>query len=223
MASVEKKWNISRHGNLEDQTLGGSKLSSLTNPLNKGKIMYFTDGDDPLVAKSPTDIDGNVTGIIFSIGRGTAGGDDTSDTPATQGTGTPWYDPTQGTVNNGYNQIGDPAETNYALTDSDFRLGTVEADGGAQKFVNALLDSAYVAYNSGVDQGSGLTSMTISRGNLSLTSSAVTGISGVVNTYSRGYSVTFNYKQSGMLVAGNTAALPDITNDLSTEPGDGPF
>jgi len=102
---------------------------------------------------------------------------------------------------------------------------TVEKDGGAQKVINAILDTAYVAYNSGVQLGSGLNSMTVSRGNLSLTSSAVTGISGVVNTYSRGYSVTFNYKQSGMLIDTNTetSALPDITNDLVGEAGDGPF
>ena len=212
MASVEKKWNISRHAVAGDQTEGGSKLSSLTDPVGVGKISYLTATD--VVVKSPTNLDGVVTGIVFSIGRGALA------------TGTPWYDPANGKQNNGPNQIGDPAEVNYSLTDSDFRVGTspgLEADGGAQKFVNALLDSAYVAYNSGVDQGSGLNSMTVSRGNLSLTNSSITGLSGIVNTYSRSYSVTFNYKQSGMITAGSTAAKPDITNDLSTELGDGPF
>jgi hypothetical protein len=98
-----------------------------------------------------------------------------------------------------------------------------EQDGGAQKVVNAILDTAYVAYNSGVQLGSGLSSMTVSRGDLSLNSSKTTGISGVVNTYSRSYSVTFAYKQSGFIEFGGVAALPDITNDLVGEAGDGPF
>jgi hypothetical protein len=99
-----------------------------------------------------------------------------------------------------------------------------EKDGGAQKFVNAVLDGAYVAYNSGVQQGSGLSSMTVTRGGLTLTNSAVTDITGIVNTYSRSYSVSFNYKQSGNIAdLNNSFALPDITNDLSTEDGRGPF
>jgi hypothetical protein len=230
MASQIKNWNLSRWTEAADQTQGGSKLSSLTNPLNVGKIQYLTTAT-AVACKSPTAIDAAVTGIVFSIGRGTAGGSVTNTTPATEGTGSPWWDPQHtvdgglgGKQNNGPNQLGDPAELNYSLVDSDFRLGTVEQDGGAQKFVNALLDSAYVAYNSGVGQGSGLTSMTVSRGNLSLTNSTMSGISGIVNTYSRSYSVTFNYKQSGNVENGaGVGALPDITNDLYTEPGNGPF
>ena len=222
MASTIKKWNISRWTEAADSSQGGSKLTSLTNPANVGKIKYLQVGT--ATPASASDLANQpVTGVLFGIGHGTAAGAAGDTNPATHGTGAPWYDPANGSNNNGYNQIGDPAETNYSVTSSDFINGTAEKDGGAQKFVNALLDSAYVSYNSGVTQGSGLTSMTVSRGDLSLTSSSVTGISGVVNTYSRSYSVTFNYKQSGMLVAGGVAALPDIANDLYTEAGNGPF
>ena len=58
---------------------------------------------------------------------------------------------------------------------------------------------------------------------MTLTNSAVTDITGIGNTYSRSYSVTFNYKQSGYVEFGETAALPDITNDLWDEDGKGPF
>ena len=160
------------------------------------------------------------------MGRGTVGGQPFSDS-------------------NSKNQIGDPAEKNYGLSHSDFFataadvaaglthtvdgvqtaavVGT-EKDGGAQKFINAVLDGAYVAYNSGVQQGSGLSSMTVTRGDMTLTNSNVTNITGIVNTYSRSYSVTFNYKQSGFVQDVNSNnALPDITNDLATEDGSGPF
>ena len=193
----------------------GSRLTNLTSGTAAGKIKFF----DNVGVKSATDIAAgnlgkNVTGIVIPIG-----------TAAQIGglAGTPFSDA------NKANMIGDPENLNYGLTTGDLftedkgGVASVEKDGGAQKFVNAILDTAYVAYNSGVQLGSGLSSMTVSRGNLSLTSSAVTGISGVVNTYSRSYSVTFNYKQSGMLTAGDTAALPDITNDLVGEEGDGPF
>ena len=234
MASTIKNWNISRWTEEADPSKGGSKLTSLTNPANIGKIKYLQVGAATPVSATSL-VNGNaVTGVLFGIGHGTVAGAHDSSNPVTQGTGSPWWDPQHeaagglgGTVNNGFNQIGDPGETNYSLASSDFINGTQEKDGSAQKFVNALLDSAYVAYNSGVNQGSGLSSMTVSRGDMSLSSSAVTGISGIVNTYSRSYSVTFNYKQSGMLVsspsAGDTVALPGITNDLYTEAGDGPF
>ena len=247
--SVEKLWNISRYAKADDQTRGGSKLTSLTNPSNAGKIKYLT--EEGLTVRSASDLTTNkrVTGIVFPIGAGTvAGGANDGETPWDQGatssavksTGTPWWDvgahldvdKQLGNVaqNWGYNQIGDPAELSYKLTSDDFIddvtiASPVEKDGSAQKFVNALLDSAYVAYNSGVNQGSGLNSMTVSRGALSLTSSSMSGISGITNTYSRSYSVTFNYTQSGIIEAGATAALPDITNDLITEAnnGAGPF
>tara|TARA_B100000287_G_scaffold312517_1_gene295833 strand:- start:445 stop:1035 length:591 start_codon:yes stop_codon:yes gene_type:complete len=196
MASVEHNYNVNTRG---------SKLSYLTSGTAAGGVHYLKGG-----VKSPAEVlaAGNatdVTGIVFPIGLGNAGGEPFSDS----------------TVKN---QIGDPQEKNYTLTASDFiATNGAEKHGGAQKFVNAVLDGAFVAYDSGVKQGSGLSSMTVSRGDLTLNNSKVTGISGVVNTYSRSYSVTFQYKQSGMLSAGNTAALPDITNDLSTEAGDGPF
>ena len=244
--SVEKLWNISRYAKANDQTRGGSKLTSLTNPSNAGKIKYLTEeGYTPVSAAGLTQ-NKAVTGIVFPIGAGTvAGGANDGETPwdntsASKSTGTPWWDvgahldvsKQLGNVaqNWGYNQIGDPAELSYKLTSDDFiddvtAASPVEKDGSAQKFVNALLDSAYVAYNSGVNQGSGLSSMTVSRGALSLTSSSMSGISGITNTYSRSYSVTFNYTQSGIIEAGETAALPDITNDLITEAnnGAGPF
>jgi len=198
----------------------GSRLTNLTSGTAAGKIKFY----DNVGVKSATDIASanlakNVTGIVIPIG-----------TAAQIGglAGTPFSDA------NKANMIGDPQEPNYGLTTGDFftqekgGVASVERDGGAQKFINAVLDSAYVAYNSGVQLGSGLSSMTVSRGNLSLTASTVTGgvdgvNSGIVNTYSRSYSVTFNYKQSGNITAGGTSALPDITNDLVGEAGDGPF
>ncbi len=236
--SVEKLWNISRYAKADDQTRGGSKLTSLTNPSNVGKIKYLT--EESLTPRSASDLTQNkaVTGIVFPIGHGTVAGGTQDVDPATKSTGTPWWDAGAhldvdkqlGNVaqNWGYNQIGDPAELSYKLTSDDFIddvtiASPVEKDGSAQKFVNALLDSAYVAYNSGVNQGSGLSSMTVSRGALSLTNSTMSGISGITNTYSRSYSVTFNYTQSGIIEAGATAALPDITNDLDSEDGSGPF
>ena len=198
MASKPHNFNINTQG---------SKLSYLTSGTAVGGVHYLQGLNG---IKSPAEVlastnDTNVTGIVFPLGLGNVGGE-------------PYSNATRP------NMIGDPDELNYTLTKSDFIAADgSEKDGGAQKFVNAVLDGAYVAYNSGVSQGSGLSSMTISRGDLSLNNSKVTGISGVVNTYSRSYSVTFAYKQSGMLVAGATAALPDISNDLATEAGDGPF
>jgi hypothetical protein len=196
MASTPHNYNINTQG---------SRLSYLTSGSAVGGIHYLQGGVKSVAEVATAGNDTNVSGIVFPIGKGTLEGE-------------PYSDATK------FNQIGDPDELNYGLTTSDFIAADgTEKDGGAQKFVNAVLDGAYVAYNSGVTQGSGLSSMTISRGDLSLNNSKVTGISGVVNTYSRSYSVTFAYKQSGMLIAGATAALPDISNDLATEAGDGPF
>jgi hypothetical protein len=197
MPSKETVFNLNTHQ--------GSKLTYLTDPTAAGKIKYLAGTTTP---QSAADVDTGITGIVIPIGHGA-------------------LDLGQGT-SDGFNQIGDPGEKGYSLTSGDLQItgpaaGIAEKDGGAQKFVNAVLDSAFVAYDSGVKQGSGLSSMTISRGDLTLNNSKVTGISGVVNTYSRSYSVTFSYKQSGMITAGATAALPDITNDLATEAGDGPF
>ena len=208
MASKDTVYNLN--------TKHGSKLTYLTAPTRVGKIQYLQKGTTTPV--SAADLDSAVTGIAFPIN---APGQELA-------TGTPWYDPAQGTQSNGFNTIGDPAEKSYGLASGDFQTeglaaNVEEKDGGAQKFVNAVLDSAFVAYDSGVKQGSGLSSMTISRGDLTLNNSKVTGISGVVNTYSRSYSVTFSYKQSGMITAGGVSALPDIANDLAAEAGDGPF
>jgi hypothetical protein len=198
----------------------GSRLSNLTSGTAAGKIKYITSAGGPVSAAAVTagasTLGPNgVTGIVFPIGKANMISDG-----ATLG-GAPFSDATK------VNMIGDPNELSYSLTTGDLftKDGQVEKDGGAQKVVNAILDTAYVAYNSGVQLGSGLSSMTISRGDLALTSSVTTGISGVVNTYSRNYSVTFAYKQSGMMVDNttNTAALPDISNDLVGEDGAGPF
>ena len=115
----------------------------------------------------------------------------------------------------------------YSLTTGDFfTAGTnsVEKDGSAQKVINAILDTAYVAYNSGVQLGSGLSSMTVSRTDLSLGSTQVTGISGAINKYSRSYTVTFGYTQTGFIAningALHTEALPDISDDLQDEDTD---
>ena len=204
MASVEHNYNLNTRG---------SKLTYLTSGSIDDPISFAnTAGIVPASAVGST----TITGIVIPIGKGTVGGE-------------PFSDATKP------NMIGDPAEKNYGLTHSDFfataadvaagNYATVgdEKDGGAQKFINAVLDGAYVAYNSGVQQGSGLSSMTVTRGDMTLTNSNVTNITGIVNTYSRSYSVTFNYKQSGFVEYGQTAALPDITNDLATEDGSGPF
>jgi len=181
----------------------GSKLTYLTSGDN-APIMFQTSAGTVKAAAVSTNA---VTGIVFPLGIGNVGGQ-----PFNLATSP--------------NQIGDPEEKNYTLTRSDFfTTAGAEKDGGAQKFINAVLDGAYVAYNSGVAQGSGLSSMTVTRGDLSLTNSTVTGISGAVNTYSRSYNVTFNYTQSGNITSAGVASLPDITNDLAsqTDAGGKPF
>jgi hypothetical protein len=116
------------------------------------------------------------------------------------------------------NILGDPHVADYSLTSGDlFDNAGAEVNGGAQKFVNAVLDGAYRAYTSGVDQGSGITSMTVSRGDLSLSNTAVSDGTGIVNTYTRSYTVNFKYYQSGAITApdNGTAARPDIAGDTS--------
>jgi len=197
----------------------GSKLTYLTSGTRPGKIKFI---DSAGAIKSAAQLaavakGGNITGIVLPVYTSNLAGKVGPDTAAG------WTAP------NTYNVIGDPGERNYQLTSGDlFNSNGTEKHGGAQKLVLAVLDSAYVAYNSGVAQGKGLSSMTVTRGDLSLNSSAVTGISGVVNTYSRSYSVNFQYKQSGMLTSPGTtttAALPEIANDLNQAGnlGDGPF
>ena len=67
-------------------------------------------------------------------------------------------------------------------------------------------------------------SMTVSRTDLSLGSTQVTGISGAINKYSRSYTVTFGYTQTGFIANINGAlhseALPDISDDLQDEDTD---
>jgi hypothetical protein len=210
----------------------GSKLTYLTSGTRPGKIKFLDvdasdvnkDGDK--IAKSAAQIaalgkGGGVTGIVFPIGISTDA-NKLLDGTVGPDTAAGWTEP------NTYNVIGDPGERNYQLTSGDlFWSNGTEKHGGAQKLVLAVLDSAYVAYNSGVAQGKGLSSMTVTRGDMTLNSSAVTGISGIVNTYSRNYSVNFQFKQSGMIENPNTSttAFPEVANDLNQvgNLGDGPF
>lgn len=186
----------------------GSKLSYLTSGDGAGKIKYMvhadatahaSNGDDPL---PPSEINGgHVTGIVIPLHGATL--DSVGSTEYTHGP---------------LNIMGDPTISDYSLTSGDF-LDTEgnEVDGGAQKFVNAVLDSAYRAYTSGVDFGSGINSMTVTRGDLSLSNTSVTNGTGIVNTYTRSYTVNFKYYQSGVIQAGDddTAARPDIAGDMS--------
>ena len=207
MADHEHNFNINTRGSKLSNLTSGTAIASV------GQISYLKgnsviqahqfnkQGSSNPLQTNNTDL----TGVIIPIGMGTVEGKPFSDA-------------------NSPNQIGDPREKSYSLTKSDLvNSNGYEQDGGAQKFVNAVLDGAFVAYDSGVKQASGLSSMTVTRGDLTLNSSKVTGISGVVNKYSRSYSVNFSYTQSGMITAGGVSALPDITNDLVGEAGDGPF
>jgi len=194
MATVSKDtaFIVSKHG---------SPLSQLTSGTGPGKIKYIHGGaiksaGDVAVAKA------GPTGIVFPLH-----GDQVGDL---------WG-------NSNINIIGDPAEANYSLSSGDLfsdgvgANGNAEKNGGAQKFVNAVLDGAYRAYQSGVDQTSGLSSMTITRGDLSLSNTSVNDGTGIVNTYSRSYSVNFKYFQSGTInMSGNLdPAKPDIADDNS--------
>ena len=221
MASKEHNFNLNTRGSKITYLTSGTRNAGEI--VNGDPISFVTTAGGIVPASAVST--NTITGIVIPIGQGTAAGEPFSDA----------------TVKN---QLGDPEEKNYSLTHDDFfctaadvaagrqqlvngvpttvAVGT-EKDGGAQKFINAVLDGAYVAYNSGVSQGSGLSSMTVTRGDLSLTNSTVKDITGIVNTYSRSYSVTFNYKQSGFVEYGETAALPDIANDLAAEDGTGPF
>ena len=59
--------------------------------------------------------------------------------------------------------------------------------------------------------------MTVTRGDLSLSNTSITDGTGIVNTYTRSYTVNFKYYQSGVIQNGDndTAARPDIANDGS--------
>ena len=184
----------------------GSPLSNLTSGNSVGDIKYMVHGTDAPVGVSAMTAATNhkITGVVF-----------------------PLYDGSQAAIktflgtdltHTAYNIIGDPAVADYSLTSGDLIDDDgKEKDGGAQKFVNAVLDGAYRAYTSGVAQGSGINSMTVSRGDLSLSSTVVTDGTGIVNTYTRSYTVNFKYFQSGAVTDpdGGAASRPDIADDNS--------
>jgi len=178
----------------------GSKLSYLTSGAGVGKIKFMGAGEAIKSAQNVAKAT-DVTGIVFPLQ-----GEVLESVGSTEYSHSPM------------NIIGDPTISDYSLTSGDFfdNAGN-EVDGGAQKFVNAVLDGAYRAYTSGVDFGSGINSMTVTRGDLSLSNTAVTNGTGIVNTYTRSYTVNFKYYQSGVIQAGDddTAARPDIAGDMS--------
>ena len=178
----------------------GSKLSYLTSGAGVGKIKFMGAGEAIKSAQNVAKAT-DVTGIVFPLQ-----GEVLESVGSTEYSHSPM------------NIIGDPTISDYSLTSGDFfdKAGN-EVDGGAQKFVNAVLDGAYRAYTSGVDFGSGINSMTVTRGDLSLSNTAVTNGTGIVNTYTRSYTVNFKYYQSGVIQAGDddTAARPDIAGDMS--------
>ena len=198
-----------------------NSLSSRIHNLASGKaIQYLQVGTATPVAPDSLDQTKGVTGIVFALpGSSSVGTLDTG----------PLKDGTALWTTSANSQIGDPAVSDYALTTGDISHGNKGAgsagtlgserikNGSAQKFVNAILDGAYRSYTSGVDQGSGITSMTVSRGDLSLSNTAVTDGTGVVNTYTRSYTVNFKYYQSGAITApdNGTAARPDLATDGS--------
>ena len=193
--------------------------SRLHNLVSGKAIQYLQVGTATPVAPDSLDQTKGVTGIVFALpGSASVGTLDTG----------PLKDGTALWTTSANSQIGDPAVSDYALTTGDISsprsggsagtLGTERIkNGSAQKFVNAILDGAYRSYTSGVDQGSGITSMTVSRGDLSLSNTAVTDGTGVVNTYTRSYTVNFKYYQSGAITApdNGTAARPDLATDGS--------
>jgi hypothetical protein len=198
-----------------------NSLSSRIHNLASGKaIQYMQEGVTTPVDHLNLNETKSVTGIVFALpGAGSIGTLDTG----------PLKDGTALWTTSANSQIGDPAVSDYALTTGDISHGNKGAgsagtlgserikNGSAQKLVNAVLDGAYRAYTSGVDQGSGITSMTVSRGDLSLSNTAVTDGTGVVNTYTRSYTVNFKYYQSGAITApdNGTAARPDLATDGS--------
>ena len=198
-----------------------NSLSSRIHNLASGKaIQYLQVGTATPVDHLNLNETKGVTGIVFALpGAGSVGTLDTG----------PLKDGTALWTTSANSQIGDPAVSDYALTTGDISHGNKGAgsagtlgserikNGSAQKLVHAVLDGAYRAYTSGVDQGSGITSMTVSRGDLSLSNTAVTDGTGVVNTYTRSYTVNFKYYQSGAITApdNGTAARPDLATDGS--------
>ena len=180
---------------------GGSKLTFLTSGDGHGKIKFVHGGAIKSKSLMAAGGLGTPTGIVIPLHGATLndlGGTDLSPTST--------------------NIIGDPHVADYSLTSGDFfTAGGAEQKGGAQKFVTAVLAGAYRAYTAGVSQGSGITSMTVSRGDLSLSATAVSDGTGIVNTYTRSYTVNFKYYQSGAITApdNGTAARPDLATDGS--------
>lgn len=185
----------------------GSPLTQLTSGAGHGKIKFMKNGDATAVfsAAAITAAKVGVTGIVLPLHGEpleTFVGDDVL------------------THGNNLNIIGDPNVSEYSLTSGDLfdsDSDWSEKDGGAQKFLNAILDGAYRGYASGVSQSSGLNSMTVTRGDLSLASTAINDGTGIVNTYTRSYTVNFKYYQSGTInVSGAlNPANPDIADDNS--------
>jgi len=182
-----------------------SPLSFLTSGDGAGKIKFIDNANSPK-SQSAINVSNTVpTGIVIPLHGASIGNNFPDPAGAAMG-------------HSSTNVIGDPAVGDYSLTSADFfNADGTEKDGGAQKFVNAILDSAYRGYTSGVSQGSGLSSMTVTRGDLSLSNTSITNGTGIVNTYSRSYTVNFKYYQSGVIQNGNndTPARPDIANDKS--------
>ena len=184
-------------------TTNKSKLSHLTSGDGNHGIKYLVGG--AVVGPHET-ITAGPTGIVIPL---TAEAVAAADVDSTQNHAST-------------NTIGDPAVHQYALTSGDLfadagAAGAREKNGGAQKFINAVLDSAFRGYTSGVAQGSGLNSMTVTRGALSLGSTAVNDGTGIVNTYTRSYTVNFKYYQSGTINASGSLnpAVTDVANDSS--------
>tara|TARA_B100000519_G_scaffold200032_1_gene212382 strand:- start:763 stop:1374 length:612 start_codon:yes stop_codon:yes gene_type:complete len=189
---------------LSKKTAGGSTLTQLTSGAGAGKIKYIITGGISSANKLGAAGEGGVTGIVIPLHGATITSFPDSDGASLS------HAPK--------NILGDPAVADYSLTSGDFLSDAgAEVNGGAQKFVNAVLDSAFRGYTSGVDQSSGINSMTVTRGDLSLSNTSITDGTGIVNTYTRSYTVNFKYYQSGVIQNGNndTAARPDIANDGS--------
>tara|TARA_Y100000592_G_scaffold54073_1_gene85264 strand:+ start:380 stop:994 length:615 start_codon:yes stop_codon:yes gene_type:complete len=190
---------------LSTKTTAGSRLTNLTSGAGAGKIKYVdNNGIVSPNAVAAAGKGGTVTGIVIPLHGATI-----TSFPDHEGSSLS-HSPT--------NIIGDPAVADYSLTSGDFvTTAGVEKNGGAQKFVNAVLDSAFRAYTSGTDQSSGINSMTVTRGDLSLSNTSITDGTGIVNTYTRSYTVNFKYYQSGVIQQGDNdvAARPDIANDGS--------
>jgi len=190
---------------LSTKTAGGSAFTQLTSGVGAGKLKYIdNNGIVSPNAVAAAGKGGTVTGLVIPLHGATITSFPDSDGASLS------HAPK--------NVIGDPAVGDYSLTSGDFvSTAGAEINGGAQKFVNAVLDAAYRGYTSGVDQSSGINSMTVTRGDLSLSNTSITDGTGIVNTYTRSYTVNFKYYQSGVIQNGDndTAARPDIANDGS--------